>query len=63
MIEKVEFAVVVVAQAGQPGSAGSKHLIASINSGAAGKKESSNKPESRIKFSIPMVYPGVDNAC
>lgn len=63
VVEKVEFDVAVVAQAGQEGSAGAKLSIASIGFGADGKTQSSNKIESRIKFSIPVVYPGVDNPC
>ena len=61
VIEKVEFDVAVVAESGQQGSAGAKLSIASIGIGTEGKKESSNKSESRIKFSIPVVYPSYDN--
>lgn len=61
VVEKIEFDVAVSAEAGQQGSAGAKLSIASIGFGADGKTESSNKSESRIKFSIPVVYPGVDN--
>ena len=61
VVEKVDFDVAVVAEAGEQGSAGAKLSIASIGFGAEGKIESSNKSESRIKFSIPVVYPGFEN--
>ncbi len=61
VVEKVEFDVAVIAETGQQGSAGAKLSIASIGFGADGKTESSNKSQSRIKFSIPVVYPGVNN--
>ncbi len=61
VVEKVDFDVAVVAEAGEQGSAGAKLSIASIGFGVNGKTESSNKSESRIKFSIPIVYPGFEN--
>jgi hypothetical protein len=61
ILQKVDFDVAVSIEAGQQGSAGAKLSIASIGIGAEGKTESSNKSESRIKFSIPVVFPGYEN--
>jgi hypothetical protein len=61
VVEKVSFDVAVVAESGEQGSAGAKLSIASIGFGVNGQTESSNKSESRIKFSIPVVYPGYEN--
>jgi hypothetical protein len=61
IVEKVEFNVAVIVESGKKGSAGAKLSIASIGIGADGKLEYSNKSESRIKFSVPVVFPGVDN--
>jgi hypothetical protein len=61
VIQKVDFDVAVVVEAGQQGTAGAKLSIASIGIGAEGKTESSNRSESRIKFSIPVAFPGYEN--
>ncbi|NVJ45534.1 MAG: hypothetical protein HWE07_00355 [Cytophagia bacterium] len=61
VVDMVEFDVSVVAEVGEQGSAGAKLSIASIGVGADGKKEKSNKSESRIKFSVPIVLPGYNN--
>ena len=61
IVEKVEFDVAVVAETGEKGSAGAKLSIASIGIGGEKEKETSNKSTSRIKFSIPVVYPGYEN--
>lgn len=61
IVEKVEFDVAVVAETGEGGKVGAKLSIASIGIGAQGETKSMNKSESRIKFSIPMVYPGYEN--
>jgi len=61
IVEKVQFDVAVVAETGEQGKAGAKLSIASIGIGAEGKTEKTNKSESRIKFSIPVVYPGYEN--
>ena len=58
LLQKVSFDVAVSVEAGQQGSAGAKLSIASIGIGAEGKTESSNRSESRIKFSVPVVFPG-----
>jgi hypothetical protein len=61
LIQKVDFDVAVSVEAGEQGSAGAKLSIASIGIGAEGKIESSNRSESRIKFSVPVVFPGFEN--
>lgn len=61
ILQKVDFDVALSIEAGQQGTAGAKLSIASIGIGAEGKTESSNKSESRIKFSIPVVFPGYKN--
>lgn len=61
IVQKVDFDVAVVAEVGKQGTAGGKLSIASIGFGAEGKTESSNKSESRIKFSIPVVFPTCKN--
>lgn len=61
IVEKVDFDVAVVAETGEGGEIGAKLSIASIGIGAKGETTSMNKSESRIKFSIPMVYPGYEN--
>ena len=61
LLQRVDFDVAVSVEAGQQGSAGAKLSIASIGIGAEGKTESSNKSESRIKFTIPVVFPEYKN--
>lgn len=61
IIQKLEFDVALTAESGQQGSAGAKLSIASIGIGADGKKESSNRSESRLRFSIPVVFPVFKN--
>jgi hypothetical protein len=61
IVEKVAFDVAVVAEKGNQTNAGIKLSVASIGIGAGGQSENSNKSESRIKFSIPMVFPGVES--
>lgn len=61
VLQKVDFDVAVSIETGEQGSAGAKLSIASIGIGAEGKTESTNKSESRIKFSIPVVFPGCEN--
>jgi len=63
IVEKVQFDVAVVATTAEEGTVGGKLSIAAIGIGAEGKKESTNQSESRIKFSIPVVYPGFNNRC
>ena len=61
IVEKVEFDVAVVAEQGEQTKAGLKLSVASIGLGAGGQSDKTNKSESRIKFSIPVVYPGVES--
>ena len=61
VVEKVDFDVAVVAEAGEQTKAGIKLSIASIGLGADGQSSSKDKSESRIKFTIPVVFPGVDS--
>lgn len=61
IVERVEFDVAVVAEKGEQTNAGIKLAIATIGLGAGGQSEKSNRSESRIKFSIPVVLPGVDS--
>ncbi len=61
LLQKVDFDVALSVEAGQQGSAGAKLSIASIGIGAEAKTESSNRSESRIKFSVPIVFPGFKN--
>lgn len=62
-IQKIEFDVAVVAETGKKGSAGAKISIASIGFGSDGKTESTKRSESRISFSIPVVFPSHKNEC
>lgn len=61
VVEKVEFDVAVVAEAGEQTKAGIKLSIASIGLGADGQSNTKDKSESRIKFTIPVVFSGVEN--
>ena len=61
VIQKIDFDVALVVEAGQQGSAGAKLSIASFGIGAEGKTESNNRSESRIRFSVPVVFPGYKN--
>lgn len=57
VVDKVEFDVSVVAEAGENTNAGIKISIASIGLNAGGNSTATDKSESRIKFSIPVVFP------
>ena len=57
VVEKVDFDVAVSVQEGSTTNAGIKVAIMSVGLGAGGKSEASSGYESRIKFSIPMVFP------
>ena len=61
VVEKVDFDVAVVAEAGAQTKAGIKLSIASIGLGADGQSNTKDKSESRIKFTIPVIFPGVKN--
>jgi hypothetical protein len=61
VVEKVEFDVAVYAEEGSQTKAGFKLSVVSIGLGASGQSNNKDKSESRIKFCIPVVYPGVDS--
>lgn len=61
IVEKVEFDVAVVAEAGEQTQAGLKIAVASIGIGAGGQSDKTNKSESRIRFAIPVVLPGIES--
>lgn len=57
IVEKVEFDVAISVQEGTATNAGLKVAIMSVGLGAGGESRSNSGYESRIKFSIPMVFP------
>lgn len=57
VVHKIEFDVAVYAQADESKSGGAKISIASIGLGVKAQEGTSNKSESRLKFSIPVIYP------
>ncbi|MFZ5842855.1 MAG: hypothetical protein ACOY3E_08130 [Pseudomonadota bacterium] len=57
IVEKVDFDIAVSVQEGTETSAGIKVSVMSIGLGAGGKSEAKAGSESRIKFSVPMVFP------
>lgn len=57
LVELIEFDVAVQADSGTKTGGGIKISIASIGIGSEGSSEKSTAHDSRIKFSIPMVYP------
>ncbi len=61
VVEKVTFDVAVTVQESDTKEGGGKLSIASFGLRADAKSESSNQTESRVGFSIPIVYPGVNN--
>lgn len=61
VVEKVEFDVAVVAEEGTQTKAGIKLSVASMGLNAGGQSNASDRSESRIKFTIPVVFPGVDS--
>ncbi|MCV6610650.1 MAG: hypothetical protein OIF55_07780 [Amphritea sp.] len=61
VVEKVEFDIAVSAEKGEGASAGLKLTVASIGVEAGGNTGKSSRSESRIQFSIPVVFPGVDS--
>jgi hypothetical protein len=60
VVHKVEFDVAVYAQSDSSIGGGAKISIASIGIGANAEIKDSNKSESRLKFSVPVVYPEGD---
>ncbi len=61
VVERVEFDVAVVAGQGEQTNGGIKLAIATIGLGVGGQSDKSNRSESRIKFTIPVVFPGVES--
>lgn len=61
VVHNVEFDVAVVAERVKEGSGGAKLSIASVGIGGEGRMASNDKSESRIRFSIPIVFPGYTN--
>ncbi|MBK8676287.1 MAG: hypothetical protein IPN27_07885 [Cellvibrionales bacterium] len=61
VVERVEFDVAVVAEQGEQTNGGIKLAIAAIGLGVGGQSDKSNRSESRIKFTIPVVFPGVES--
>jgi hypothetical protein len=59
--EKVEFDVAVLAEQGEQAKAGIKLSVASIGLGAGVGTDKTDRSESRIKFVIPVVFPGVNS--
>ncbi|MEJ1402550.1 MAG: hypothetical protein RPU61_03405 [Candidatus Sedimenticola sp. (ex Thyasira tokunagai)] len=57
VVHKVGFDVAVYAQDDQKAGGGAKISIASIGLGADAEVKHSNKSESRLRFSIPVIYP------
>ena len=58
IVEKVSFDVAVTVQEGTKTDAGIKVSVMSIGVGVGGESENLSGSESRISFSVPMVFPG-----
>ncbi|WP_127559261.1 trypco2 family protein [Saccharospirillum alexandrii] len=61
VVEKVEFDVAVLAEKGEAANARLKLSVASIGFGGGAGTETTDRSESRIKFTIPVVFPGVES--
>jgi hypothetical protein len=59
-IHTVEFDVAVTTKEGKGTKGGFGVFVGPIGAGSQGKSESSNSSVSRIKFSIPVVFPTQD---
>lgn len=57
VVEKVEFDVAVTVQEGESTNAGIKVSVMSIGLGAGGESSLTQGSQSRIKFTVPMVFP------
>lgn len=57
VVQKIDFDVAVYAQNDEKAGGGAKISIASISIGADAEFKNTNKSESRLKFSIPVIYP------
>ncbi|WP_415904026.1 hypothetical protein ACMXYW_10575 [Neptuniibacter sp. QD48_55] len=63
VVHKLDFDVAVVAEDEQSAEAGAKISVMSLKIGADGGVNYTNRSESRIKFSVPLIYPeGSDKA-
>jgi hypothetical protein len=60
VVHKIDFDVAVYAQDDQKAGGGAKISIASISMGTDAEVKYSNKSESRLRFSIPVIYPESD---
>ncbi|WP_297927965.1 hypothetical protein [Metallibacterium sp.] len=56
-VHAVEFDVAVVAAEGKEAKGGIGVMVGSIGLGAQGKRDASTSSNSRIKFTIPMLFP------
>jgi hypothetical protein len=59
-VHKIDFDVAVYAQNDKKAGGGAKISIASIGIGAEAEVKNMAKSESRLKFSIPIIYPEGD---
>lgn len=57
VVHKIDFDVAVYAQDDKKSGGGAKISIASIGIGGSAEVSNSNRSESRLKFSIPVIYP------
>ena len=57
VVERIEFDVAVTVQEGESSNAGIKVSVMSIGLGAGGESSSTTGSQSRIKFTVPMVFP------
>ncbi len=57
LVHKVDFDVAVYAQEGEKAGGGAKISVASIGFGVNAETSTTNKSETRLKFSIPVIYP------
>lgn len=61
VVQKLDFDVAVIAVDEQSAGAGAKISVMSVTLGADGSINYTNKSESRIKFSVPIIYPEGSN--
>ena len=57
VVQKLDFDVAVTVSDEQTAEAGAKISVMSLKLGAEGGVNYTNKSESRIKFSVPIIYP------
>ncbi|MEQ3659871.1 MAG: hypothetical protein ABNH21_13065 [Glaciecola sp.] len=56
VVQKIEFDVAVSTSKDQAANAGAKISVMSLSLGAEGDVNYGNKSESRLKFSVPIIY-------